>query len=243
MTRALRSERESSATEHVVDQIRELIARGELKPGDQLPPERSLAKRLGISRPSLRAGLQALISMGVLRARQGSGTFITEGPPRLDSEPLRFMAALHGFTFDHMFEARRVIEESVAALAAERAEAEQLSLLAAEIDRMEAALGDPQRYLIHDVLFHQAMAAASGNPILATLVEMVSVVLYEQRRKTIDRAHDFSESLELHRQIFRAISRRDATLARAAMHEHLVRAQRAYESEEERATSRSRRRK
>src|SRR5258706_4991569 len=94
-------------TDHVVSQMREVIARGELRPGDRLPPERELALRLGVSRPSIRAGLRSLIAMGILRARQGSGTYIAEGPPTLDSEPLRLLAALHGFTFDRMFEARR----------------------------------------------------------------------------------------------------------------------------------------
>src|SRR5262245_58495503 len=108
-------------TEQVVGQVSELIKREELKPGDRLPPERELAKQLGISRPSLRAGLRTLISMGVLKSRQGAGTFIADGPPTLDSAPLRLLAALHGFTFEHMFETRSVLEVGAAVLAAWRA--------------------------------------------------------------------------------------------------------------------------
>ncbi len=229
-----RIERADSAltTDHVVSQIRDLISQGELRPGDQLPPERDLALRLGISRPSLRAGLRSLIATGILRARQGSGTFIVEGPPSLDSEPLRLLAALHGFTFDQMFEARRIIEESVAGLAAERATKAQVSSIAQEIAEMSASLDEPRTYLIHDILFHRALAAASGNPILATLVEMVSAVMYQHRRETIERAHDFTQSLANHRRIYRAIRGRDPEKARRAMHEHLVLAQRAYEAEE-----------
>ncbi len=96
---------------------------------------------------------------------------------------------------------------------------------------MYAALDNPQEYLIHDIRFHQAIGAASGNPILATLVEMVSSVMYDRRRATIERAHDFKESVELHQWIYRAIRSRKPDQARAAMKEHLNLVQRAYITE------------
>jgi len=224
--------RSSQNTEQVVARVYELIKRDELKPGDRLPPERELAKQLGISRPSLRAGLSSLISMGVLQSRQGAGTFLVDGPPALDSEPLRLLAQLHGFSYDHMFETRSVLEVGAAGLAAERATGDQLATMSEEIAEMFAALKDPQQFLVHDVAFHRAVAAASGNPTLATLVEMVSAILYERRRDTIERAHDFNEALELHRRVYRAIRSHNAEEAREAMREHIVRAQRAFALEE-----------
>jgi GntR family transcriptional regulator, transcriptional repressor for pyruvate dehydrogenase complex len=224
--------RSSQATEQVVARVYELIKRDDLKPGDRLPPERELAKLLGISRPSLRSGLSSLISMGVLQSRQGAGTFIVDGPPALDSEPLRLLAKLHGFSFDHMFETRLVLEVGAAGLAAERATGDQLATMSEEIAEMFASLKDPQQFLVHDVSFHRAVAAASGNPTLATLVEMVSVILYERRRETIARAHDFNEALDLHRRVYRAIRAHKPDEAREAMREHIVRAQRAFALEE-----------
>jgi len=224
--------RSGQTTEQVVARVYELIKRDDLKPGDRLPPERELAKQLGISRPSLRSALGSLISMGVLQSRQGAGTFIVDGPPALDSEPLRLLAQLHGFSFDNMFETRSILEVGAAGLAAERATAEHLALMSDEIAEMFAALKDPQQFLVHDIGFHRAVAAASGNPTLATLVEMVSAILYERRRDTIDRAHDFNEALELHRRVYRAIRARNADEAREAMGEHIVRAQRAFALEE-----------
>src|SRR3989442_9480931 len=190
-------------TEEVVARVSELIKASQLKAGDRLPPERELAKQLGVSRPSLRAGLRAMSSMGVLKSRQGAGTFVSDGPPMLDSEPLRLLAALHGFSFDHMFETRSILEVGAAGLAAENATGEQLATLAEEIAEMYAALGDPQEYLVHGIRFHRAIAAASGNPTLATLVEMVSAVLYERLRDTIDSAHDFQELLAIYQPVFR----------------------------------------
>ena len=236
-----RIERARSAltTDHVVSQIRELISSGELQRGDRLPAERALAQRLGISRPSLRAGLRSLIATGILRVRHGSGTFIVEGPLALDSEPLKLLAALHGFSFEQMFEARRIIEETVAGLAAERRTEIQAAGIEAEVDAMKAALDEPLTYLVHDIRFHQAIGAASGNPILAALVEMVSSVMYQKRRETIARAHDFRQSLANHRKICWAISAQNPEKARAAMREHLALAQRAYEAEEKAAARKS----
>ena len=228
----IRTASSGQTTEQVVTQVSELIERHQLQPGDRLPPERELAKQLGISRPSLRAGLRSLISMGVLKSRQGAGTFIANGPPALDSEPLRLLAALHGFTFEHMFETRSILEVGAAGLAAERATAEELATLAEELAEMYATLDKPQQYLIHDIRFHRAVAAASDNPTLVTLVEMVSAVMYERRRETIERAHDFSESLELHRQVYRAIRARQPEEARIAMREHIRLAQQAFALEE-----------
>jgi GntR family transcriptional repressor for pyruvate dehydrogenase complex len=213
------------AAELVVAHIRSLIDQGQLKPGDRLPAERELAVHIGVSRPSVRAGLRALAAMGVVQSRHGAGTFIRSGPPVLGSEPLSFLAALHGFTRDEMFEARRVLEVGVAGLAAERATGEHLATAAEEITGMYASLDEPLAFLRHDIRFHRAIAAASGNPILASLVEMVSALFYETRRKTAGRAHDLRESAEMHRAIYNALRVRDADRSRQAMNDHLVLAQ------------------
>src|SRR5262249_54370800 len=120
------------STDQVVAFVRDLIVRGRLRPGDRLPGERELATRIGVSGPSVRAGLHALAAMGVVRSRHGSGTYIPDGPPALGSEPLSFLAALHGFTRDEMYEARRILEVEAAALAAERATPDQLPAPAAD---------------------------------------------------------------------------------------------------------------
>jgi GntR family transcriptional repressor for pyruvate dehydrogenase complex len=219
-------------TEQVVIQVRDMIREGKLKPGDRLPSEREFAKRLGISRASLRAGLRFLAAMGALTSRHGSGTYIANGPPALDSEPLRMLAALHGFTPEELFEARRLLEIGLAGLAAEHATDDHLATMAEEVTEMYATLDDPQEYLIHDIRFHRAVAAASSNPILAALMDMVSAVMYERRRETVSRAKDLKESVAMHREIYRLIRAGKADEARAAMSEHLALAQRAFASEE-----------
>jgi len=222
------------STEHVITYVRELIARGELRPGDRLPAERDLATRLGVSRPTIRAGLRALAAMGVVQPRHGSGTYIPEGPPTLGSEPLRFQAALHGLTRAEMYEARRVLEVSAAGLAAERASAEHVAAIAEEVASLFAAIDDPVEFLVHDIRFHRAVAAACGNPIVASLVEMVAALYYEQRRETAARATDrnLRDAADMHRSIYQAIRKHEVEQAKALMDRHLLHS-RAYQEAEE----------
>ena len=220
------------ATEAVVQYVRGLILRGECRPGHRLPPERELVREIGVSRTTIRAGLQSLAAKGVLVIRHGAGTFVADGPMVLDSEPLGLLAALHGFTRREMFEARRTLEVGVARLAAERARGEQLAAIADELTGMFASLEDPQAFLVHDIRFHRAVATASGNPILAAIVEMVSALFYELRRGTAGRARDLRPIADTHRQIYQAI--REHTPARAAslMSDHLTHAEQEQECED-----------
>ncbi|MDQ4119990.1 MAG: FadR family transcriptional regulator [Acidobacteriota bacterium] len=232
--RTIESERQgTTSSEEVVGQLREMIHKGELRSGDRLPPERDLAKLLGVSRPTLRAAIRTLSAVGILKSRQGAGTFVVEAAasPALDANPLRLMASLHGFSSDEMFEARIALEMSVAALAAERATSEQLAALSEEVAEMFAALDEPEEYLVHDMRFHQTIAAASGNRILTALMNMVASILFETRSKTVHRALDLKESAEMHRQIYRAIRDKNSQAAREAMREHLLHAKAAQESE------------
>src|SRR3989475_2081764 len=217
----------------VVTHVRRLIDHGALGPGARLPPERDLAQQIGVSRPTVRAGLRTLAALGVVRSRRGSGTYIPEGPPTLGSEALSFLAALHKFTADDVYEARRILEVGAAGLAAERATPDQLATLADEVAGLFASLNERHAFLVHDINFHRGVAAASRNPIVASLVEMVSALYYERRRMTAARAvdRDLRDAADAHRQIYQAIRARDVERARRAMHDHLIRA-RSYQAKE-----------
>ena len=224
---------QEDSTDQVIAYVRTLIDRGELRPGDRLPAERDLATTVGVSRPTVRAGLRALNAMGVVRTRHGAGTFIPE-TPALDSEPLSFLAALHGFTREEMYEARRILEVGAAGLAAERATSEDLASISEEVANLFATMNDPQAFLVHDIRFHRLVAAASGNQIVAALVEMVAELYYERRRQTAERAtgRNLHDAAELHRRVYQAIRAKDSERAMAAMNEHLLSSS-AYQAEEE----------
>jgi GntR family transcriptional repressor for pyruvate dehydrogenase complex len=135
------------------------------------------------------------------------------------------MGALHGFQTWQMFEARIILESDIAALAAERGKDEHYTALAEEVAEMFAAMDSPADFLIHDLLFHRIISKASGNPILAAVIETITSALYDKRRKTVERSIDMRESAEMHREIYRAIRARRPQEARKLMEEHLRMAQ------------------
>ena len=116
---------------------------------------------------------------------------------------------------------------------AERASEEQIRKLAEDVASLFAALESPQVFLVHDINFHRSVAAASGNPIVASMMEMVSALYYDRRRQTAARAseRDLRDAAEAHRRIYEAIRTRDADAARQAMNEHLLQAS-AYQEQE-----------
>jgi GntR family transcriptional repressor for pyruvate dehydrogenase complex len=227
MVRIKKDEPNTHRTMQVVNHIRGMIENGTLQAGDKIPPEREFARTLKISRASLRTGIGYLAAMGVMKIRHGVGTFVEDGPPEFSKASLSLMSVLHGFQTWQMFEARIILESQVAALAADRGQEEHHAAMAEEVAEMFALLDSPADYLIHDLLFHRIISQASGNPILAALIETITSALYDKRRKTVERSTIRRESAEMHREIYRAIRARKPQEAHRLMDEHLRMAQTA----------------
>jgi GntR family transcriptional repressor for pyruvate dehydrogenase complex len=241
MPRMKKEQPDTHRTMQVVNHIRSLIENGTLKPGDKIPPEREFARKLNISRASLRTGIGYLSAMGVMKVRHGVGTFVADGPPEFGKSSFSLMGALHGFQTWHMFEARLILESNLAALAAERGKEEHHTALAEEVAEIFASVDSPAEFLVHDVLYHRILAQASGNPILAALMETITSAMYDKRRKTVTRSIDMRESAEMHRLIYRAVRSRKLVEARKLMEQHLRMAQTAQDMErpQERKTSKT----
>ncbi len=231
MPRQRTEARDTDRTKQVVNHIRALLEKGALKPGDRIPPERELARTLKISRASLRTGIGYLVAMGVMKVQHGVGTFIEDGPAEFSKASLGLMGALYGFQFWQMFEARLIIEGSLASLAAERGKEEHYAALAEQVAEMYAIADNPADFLVHDMQFHRIIAKASGNTIMAALIETITTAMYEKRRKTVERADYLREMAGMHREIFRAIRARDPVEARKQMEHHLRTAESAHNME------------
>ena len=171
-----------------------------LQPGDKIPSEREFARTLNISRASLRTGHWLSGSDGGdEECGTGWAPLWPTVPPEFGKASFSLMGALHGFQSWQMFEARLILESNLAALAAERGKEEHHTALAEEVAEIFASIDSPADFLIHDVLFHRILSQASGNPILAALMETITSTLYDKRRKTVERSTDLRESAEMHR--------------------------------------------
>ncbi|MDQ2698537.1 MAG: FadR family transcriptional regulator [Actinomycetota bacterium] len=217
-----------SQTDVVVHGIKQMILDGELSPGDQLPIEKDLGPRLGVSRSSLREGVRALSMMGVLESRQGAGTFVTQLDPSMLLAPMGFVVDFQGVQGSEQVHAvRRVLETEAAGLAALRIDDEALDLAESVLERSSAALDadpvDHDAILALDVEFHRIVARASGNAVLESLVVALGPRTVRTRlwRAIVEEGVE-QKTIDEHRAILKALRDRSPQHAEVRMANHLL---------------------
>lgn len=221
-------------TQHAIDRIKALIAGGTLKPGDRLPTERELAADLGVSRSSMREAIRALTTLGVLEARHGAGVYVTALRPGDLLETFSVLAEIsQGETLIEVLQVRRMLEPSATALAAGRADDDQLRHLGAVLGSMEADGGgaaDPPTVadtVSADLTFHQAIVAITGNATLAAINDGLSSRTFNARVWHGHQEAGMTARLrEDHERIYQALLDRDPDAARAAATMHVLRVER-----------------
>lgn len=215
-------EKTVSLVEQTANRIIDYFEKNNLKVGDKLPNEYTLAQDLEVGRSTLREAVKMLVSKNILEVRQGSGTYITSLTETV-KDPLGF-----GEIDNHMkltqdlFEVRFLIEPQMASLAAQHITDEEVAVL----ERLETALEKEihSKDDIHfrlDIQFHSAIAEASRNVAMQQLIPIIiqSITLYNDFF-TSDQSK--ANTIRAHREIVRAIKNRDAVGARDAMLLHLA---------------------
>jgi GntR family transcriptional repressor for pyruvate dehydrogenase complex len=196
---------------------------GALGDGDRLPSERDLAARLGVHRSTLRDRLQSLESLGVLRRRTGSGTYVQRIPPQTVATVLNLGLIGSGLTIDSLHPLRVALERQAAKEAASRAAAGPMAVMATAVKRMDAR--DPQEIYEADIEFHRALFAASESPALIFMADALGGVLarsVEQRLARIHLARDGALMRSLHRGIYEAVLSGDGRAAMDAVDTHFA---------------------
>jgi DNA-binding FadR family transcriptional regulator len=213
-------EQRGTVGEAVLRRFIGLLREGRLEPGDKLPPERELASMLGVSRPSVRQALSALGLIGVVEARQGSGTYVAANLDRLPLEPFLYRLLLNQGEFDELMHLRMLIEPAVAALAAQRETDEDLKAIHASFERYESSVDKGvEAEAEAGRAFHQAIAHAAAPHTLVNLLEGLNDLIEATGR--LIGAERRGVSLEAHRAILVALSERDAPRSEQLMREHL----------------------
>lgn len=215
-----------SVTDEAIAKIRDLITSGQLKPGDQIPPEQDLALLLGISRSSLREAVKALSQAHVLHVRRGDGTYVSSLEPRLLLSGMGFAIELmqeQGLA--EIFEVRRLLEPAATALAAERISDEQVAGLHDSLADMKRAQ-DPEELVMRDMDFHAHIAEASGNASLCSILDAISTRSLRARVWRATTVGLKSMTLSQHGTILDALGERDASLAHSAAVIHVSQSER-----------------
>jgi DNA-binding FadR family transcriptional regulator len=161
-------------TDDAIERIKEMIVSGELRAGDRLPKEADLADRLGLSRNSLREAVKALSLIRVLDVRQGDGTYVTSLQPEVLLDTVGFVIDFHrDDSVLHLLEVRRLLEPTATAMAARKMTDAEIAELAKVLEPIDATTGLDE-LIAADLEFHRRIAAGSGNPVLATLIDSLS---------------------------------------------------------------------
>jgi GntR family transcriptional repressor for pyruvate dehydrogenase complex len=211
----------TTLTEAAFEQLIAYVVNGTWKAGDRLPPERDLCQQFGIARTSLREALKAMELVGMLDSRVGDGTFVC---PRSEflSRPL-----LWAFTgTDHnelkeIMEARTIIEENLAGLAAERASVEEIAKVDLAVREMRESIAAGTSILDADMSFHLAVAAAAHNEVLKNAVQLLRNITRQWLFYKVLIPNVAPAVLKRHEAIYRAIAGHKPIAARSAMRQHL----------------------
>jgi GntR family transcriptional regulator, transcriptional repressor for pyruvate dehydrogenase complex len=208
-----------SRTDDAIASIKRMIVSGELRPGDRLPREPDLAKRLDLSRNTLREAVRALSLIRVLDVRRGDGTYVTDLDPTTLLETFAFLVDLHRTdNVLHFFHIRRLLEPEATAIAATAMSDDDAAGLQSHLD----AVGDNpdvDDLVANDVVFHRRIAEAAGNPVLTALLDSLTGVTQRARLW-----RGFAEAGAVERTLteHRAIANHEPELARATAITHVI---------------------
>jgi GntR family transcriptional repressor for pyruvate dehydrogenase complex len=191
-------------------------------PGSKIPSENELAEVLGVSRVSVREGLQMLVTLGLLETRHGEGTFVREFTGDTYMNGLFPLLALGKTGLFHVLEYRRVMEKGTASIVAEKATDEIIRGLEACYATMEKCREDVTAFAVADLDFHLFLAKATGNPLIIKVTDIIRSILTVSMENVVS-ALGVNDGLDYHKRIIEAVKARDPAKAESLMEEHIGR--------------------
>lgn len=215
--------RKTPLAEEIASKILRLIEEGRYLPGDKLPTERALSKKLKVSRPIIRDALKSLDQHGYIRILHGSGIYISEKAPDIFYAPLRDWLENNIVQVREFYEARLSFEPECAALASIRGTEQQLKNLRKLVEDSYQALEENNILLFvgMDIDFHAAIADMSGNRFFSQMLDSIINRETDLRHIILRLPKHFPGTLQGHVKVLEALESRDPELARKAMYESI----------------------
>jgi len=214
------------ASDQVFEQLRDLIFRGELKPGERLVPERELAQAFGVSRPTVREAINKLVTMGLVEHRQGQGTFVRSHEATREHNPLAAIIDRGETSLEDLLEVRMGLEAQSALLAAQRATPEDIQRLEETLMAMEAEHVKGHLGIEEDVAFHMGLAYATKNPVQVYIMRSFHDLLHYGIEENLRHLWEDPANLPIiqqqHQRIIQAIRDHDPEGASEAMKTHIT---------------------
>jgi len=219
--------------EKIVEQIKNLIMEGNLKPGERLPPERDLAEKLNVSRVAVREALLTLEFMGLIEIKRGSGVFIPEKlQPELVLNSIDFALNFKENIIEDLVEVRQILETKMAGLAAKKADQEDILEIEKKLKIFEEKVKQGKEGTNESLKFHLSIARATKNVIFFRILNQLKVLLVQSGRLSSKRKERPFIALKQHYEIFEAIKRKDVKKAEEAMANHLEDIRKIFKTEQ-----------
>jgi GntR family transcriptional repressor for pyruvate dehydrogenase complex len=218
--KALKPVRAANKVEQAVNAIKEYIMDGDLKSGQKLPTETEMAKRIGVSKFSMREALRVLEAQGLIEITQGRRTRVSGPSAKPSTEMLSMAMRRAKSSLLDLVEARESLEVAIVRLAALRADISHLDTMRKTIEDIDRNRGDLEICVQKDLEFHNALVRATGNIVFEWMLSPLAELLRESRRKTILNA-GVDRVLDGHRNILEAVADRNPDKAGDCMRTHL----------------------
>jgi GntR family transcriptional repressor for pyruvate dehydrogenase complex len=217
----LREVKKEKIFEDIVRQIRRLIKTGMLRAGDKLPPERDLAKTCKVSRASVREAIRVMESAGLVRTRVGDGTYIETNSVENLVGPLATIVAGGRESLMDIFSVRKMVEPTLAYLAAERATADEVLHLKKVLIRQRKKMGNRVLVTEIDYSFHLFLAKMAKSEVFLKFYSTLAELINQTREEFLQEGDRPKKSVEGHEEILLAIENRDPAQAKKAMSRHI----------------------
>jgi GntR family transcriptional repressor for pyruvate dehydrogenase complex len=209
-------------TDQIIESLIAMIASGELKPGDKLPPEPQLMERFGVGRSSIRVAIGALELIGLLKVRPGYGTHITDSTEKAQSKSIGLSLITIGHEkIRELVEARVELEQDIVKLAAKRATKEDIDEIKDQQKKMKSAKKSGPKLIAADLGFHTALAKASHNSVLLKFLSELRQPMRHWMEQKAKYNWGYDRVVEEHETILKAIEARDPETAQSAMRAHV----------------------
>ena len=205
----------------VIENVQEMIRRGDGAPGEMLPSHRELAARFGVSLSTVREAMKALSLIGLVEVRPGRGTRVTPEALQVLCDMAPTQANLRRPRVAEVYEARAIIEVALTRLAAERATPADLAEIEGALAEMRATMDDDEAFVRADMRYHLAVARAGKNNVLEQFYYLTRSLLLETIRKAVALPGVKEESVALQAEILNRIKAHDLDGAQVASEHHM----------------------
>lgn len=210
----------------VIEQIKALLQSGEIKPGDQLPPERDLAEYMGISRVSVRQALAVLEALGIVEIKHGQGTFISLSEGNTGNLDLLLSNIIKESDPMDILDARKIIEVDIAGIAAEQRTEQDLLAMRNLLSDMQQKIKEGEETSTVDLGFHLQVASATHNPVLLSIMNQIASLMRQNlwsiaKGVSLMNPGRAEKYLGQHKVVYECIEKQDSLNAKEAMKKHL----------------------